>query len=181
METAGNKDYDPDSDVEKKGLGTPATRAGTIETLIRKGNIYRKGKNILVTDRGKELIKIVPNSLKSTLLTVLWETRLQQIEKGELKADSFMSDITAYTQKLVADHSGLKPIEGFGICPKCGGTVYTSPKAYSCDKNCGFIIWGSKCGRDITTKLAKALLEKGRTEKVKGFKSAKRYSYGVGS
>ena len=179
METAGNKDYDNDSDVEKKGIGTPATRAATIETLIKRGYVVRDKKNILVTDKGDNLIKIVPDSVKSARLTAEWETVLQKIAKGEYSADRFMSDITAFTRKLVADNSVIcgesanvfvKSQEKIGKCPKCGGTVIENSKAYSCGKKCGFVIWKTIAKKAITAEMAIQLLEHGKTDKIAGFK-----------
>jgi DNA topoisomerase-3 len=184
METAGNKDYDPESDVEKKGLGTPATRAGTIEKLIKQGYIKRDGKNLTATDKGVNLIKIVPEELKSAILTVNWETDLQNIEKGKENPALFMRRIEEFVLQLIKHNSTalseyadlfIPPaVEKavYGKCPKCGGDVVNTPKAYSCDKgkDCGFVLWKEKSGRSITPKLAAQLLEKGKTEKVKGFK-----------
>ena len=129
MERAGNEDYD--DDTEKKGLGTPATRAATIESLVKNGYVERVGKQLRATDRGKELVKVVPDEVKSAKLTAEWESKLQQIEHGSLPETVFMSGI----QQFIADmcrkygsvdksvslsNGGHEPI---GKCPKCGADV----------------------------------------------------------
>ena len=93
METAGNTDYVEDSNVEKKGLGTPATRAGIIENLVKRQYIQRDGKKILPTEKGIQLIDCVPDDVKSPKMTAVWETVLQHIEKGTANADEFMAQI----------------------------------------------------------------------------------------
>ena len=184
METAGNADYDSDSDVEKKGIGTPATRAGTIETLVKRGYIVRDKKNILATEKGSNLVKIVPNNIKSPKLTAEWETELQKIERGESGADDFMSGITAFTKTLVAINStaAQEHINSFssssganiiGKCVKCGGDVIENSKAYSCGKRCGFVIWKTIASKSISAAQAIKLLEKGKSDKIKGFKGGK--------
>jgi DNA topoisomerase-3 len=180
METAGNKDYEPNSDIEKRGIGTPATRAGTIEKLIKGGYIKRDGKNLTATDKGVNLIKIVPESIKSAKLTAEWETELQKIAKGEADADSFMSNITAFTKVLVSVNSTAcgesanvfkKPQEIISECPKCGGDILDTPRAYSCGERCGFRIWKEIAMKHIPKEQIKRLIEEGKTVKIKGFKS----------
>jgi DNA topoisomerase-3 len=183
METAGNSDYDESSDVEKKGLGTPATRANIIETLIKRGYMERQKKNLIATDKGDNLIKTVPESVKSAKLTAEWETVLQKIAKGEASERKFMSDIEDFIRNLVAEYSSAPqgsanmfsaPKETIGKCPKCGGEVCETPKAYSCTNDrekCGFIIWKSVASKAISETQIKKLLEKGKSDKIKGFKS----------
>ena len=189
METAGNADYDPDSDVEKKGLGTPATRANIIETLLKRGYVERKKKNITATEKGVNLIKTVPETVKSAKLTADWETELQKIAKGEANADTFMMNITNYVTRLIGDNStaNADTAQSFsqpreqtvvGKCPKCGKDVTETPKAYSCcggRDGCGFMVWKSQFFKEnaLTVAQAKKLLEKRKTDKIKGFVSKK--------
>jgi DNA topoisomerase-3 len=190
METAGNKDYVEGADVEKKGLGTPATRAATIETLIKRGYIVRNDKSVVATEKGTNFIRIVPIGVKSAKLTADWETILQQIERGQANADTFMSEITAFTKKLVADNSAAadkyadsfkKPQairESVGKCPKCGGEVTETPKAFSCGGGrgeCKFVLWKNQYGKEnaLTSAQAKKLLNSRKTDKIKGFVSKK--------
>ncbi len=93
METAGNKEFD--SETEKKGLGTPATRANIIEKLVASGYAERKGKQILPTVAGCELIHVMPENLKSASLTAEWENQLLMMEKGKIQEDEFMNGIVS--------------------------------------------------------------------------------------
>jgi DNA topoisomerase-3 len=189
METAGQRDVAsmPDSvglsdneELVKIGIGTPATRAATIETLIQRGYVVRDKKNILVTEKGANLVRIVPESVKSAKLTAEWETILHKIARGEHSADDFMAAITDFVKKLVAENSAVSsgnagmfaPVrESIGKCPKCGGDVTENSKSYSCGSRCGFVIWKSIAQKTITIVQAKKLLEKGKTDKIKGFKN----------
>lgn len=138
METAGNKEYDEDSDVEKKGLGTPATRAAIIEGLVKREYIERKKKQLIATDKGVNLIKVVPDEVKSPKMTANWETDLQSIEKGMYSPDSFMGQIENYVKQLCSNYSSsaqnpafAKKVNEIGVCPKCGKNVLETAKAYS--------------------------------------------------
>lgn len=146
METAGNKDYSEDSDVEKKGLGTPATRAGIIENLIKKEYVERKKKQLIPTDKGINLIKVVPDEVKSPKMTADWESRLQAIEKGKESASAFMDEIGGYVGSLVsaygsvAENSGFqkrKEISVLGKCPNCGNEVKKGKFGFYCTGKCG--------------------------------------------
>ena len=143
MERAGNEDYD--SDTEKKGLGTPATRAAVIESLVKNGYAKREGKNIRSTDKGKELILVVPDEVKSAKLTAEWENRLHLIERGDYSADSFMCDISAFVtdmckkygsavQSATLTEQGHKPV---GKCPHCGSEVLNGKYGIYCKNKCG--------------------------------------------
>lgn len=181
METAGNSNYIEGLDIEKKGLGTPATRAGMIETLVKRAFIARDGKKLIPTEKGISLIKVVPDEVKSPKMTADWETSLQNIEKGIESADSFMDNITEFTNQLVktyaaedtsADLNFSRP--SIGICPKCGKKIFAYPKSYSCEsgKNgCGFVIWKTIAGKEITQTQAEKLLTKGKSDVIKGFTS----------
>lgn len=174
METAGNEDYEPG--MEKKGIGTPATRAGILETLVSRGYIERVKKNILPTERGINLIKLLPDVLKSAKTTATWETALQQIETGEVSPEYFMEKIEGMTKKLTqkgkeenADTS-IFARQKFADCPKCGGAVVSYPKAVKCEE-CDFIIFKTVAGKNITDNQLKKLFEKGQTDKIKGFQN----------
>lgn len=181
METAGNKDYDEDSDVEKKGLGTPATRAAIIEGLVKREYIERKKKQLIATDKGVNLIKVVPDEVKSPKMTANWETDLQSIEKGMYSPDSFMGQIENYVKQLYSNYGSsaenpafAKNSDEIGECPKCGKTILNTAKAYSCcgGKNgCGFIIWKNISGKNISSVQAKKLITKKKSDLIKGFKS----------
>ncbi len=181
METAGNKEYDEDSDVEKKGLGTPATRAAIIEGLVKREYIERKKKQLIATDKGVNLIKVVPDEVKSPKMTANWETDLQSIEKGMYSPDSFMGQIENYVKQLCSNYASFaenpafaKKVNEIGVCPKCGKNVLETAKAYSCcggRNGCGFIIWKTIASKNISVAQAKKLIEKKKTDLIKGFKS----------
>ncbi len=143
MERAGNENYN--DDTEKKGLGTPATRAAVIESLVKNGYAKREGKNIRATDKGKELITVVPDEVKSAKLTAEWENHLHMIEQGNYSADSYMSDISVFitdmcrkygsaVQSANLTEQGHKPV---GKCPHCGGEVLNGKYGIYCKNKCG--------------------------------------------
>jgi DNA topoisomerase-3 len=184
LERAGNKETT--EDAERKGLGTPATRAAIIEKIIKAGFVTRKGKQLIPTKDGMNLISVLPETLTSPLLTAQWENELLRIAKGEADADSFMEKITALTKDLVenADAEKVKT-ELFkqekteiGLCPRCKSPVYEGKKNYYCsNRNCRFSMWKNDRFFDdrkitFTPKIAKALL-KDKTVKVKGIYSHK--------
>ena len=186
MERAGNKETT--EDAERKGLGTPATRADVIEKIIKAGFVTRKGKQLIPTKDGMNLISVLPEALTSPLLTAQWENELSRIAKGEADADSFMEKIEALTKELIEneDAEKAKP-ELFkqektviGLCPRCQNPVYEGKKNYYCsDKDCRFSMWKNDrffTDRKITftPKIAKELL-KDKTAKVKNI-----YSYKTG-
>ena len=181
METAGNKEYDENSDVEKKGLGTPATRAAIIESLVKREYVERKKKQLIATDKGFNLIKVVPDEVKSPKMTADWETELQSIEKGISSPDTFMEQIQDYVKQLCVSYGSTAENSAFssggesiGSCPKCGKEVLQTAKAYSCcggRDGCGFIIWKTIASKNISVAQAKKLIEKKKTDLIKGFKS----------
>lgn len=182
METAGNKDYDEDSDVEKKGLGTPATRASIIEGLVKRGYLERKKKQLNATEKGINLIDVVPDEVKSAKMTADWESELQNIEKGNSSASDFMQNIERFTSDLctrycsIAENKAFRPAEKepIGTCPKCRKEVLETAKAYSCcggKDGCGFIIWKTIAGKTISAAQAKKLVIKKKSDLIKGFKS----------
>ena len=186
MERAGNGDTDPDA--ERRGLGTPATRAAVIEKLVKSGFVERKGKQLIPTENGNTLISILPDMLTSPQLTAEWENNLTQIAKGAADAGDFMAGIEAMARELVktntaADKSRAhftdkdeKP--SIGKCPRCGSPVREGKKNYYCpNRDCGFVMWKNDRffeERKVTfsPKIAAALLKSGRAN-VKGLYSPK--------
>lgn len=142
MEHAGLEDFD--ENAEKKGLGTPATRAGTIENLVNHGYIIRDGKKIVSTDKGKKLIAVIPEEIKSPMLTAEWENQLLQVERGSLPADVFMSGIEKYVADLCSKYSNVDEKISFGgkseiigSCPKCGKGISKGKFGWYCTGKCG--------------------------------------------
>ena len=143
-----------ETDAERKGIGTPATRAGILEKLIKSGLAERKGdkktKYFTATHKGTALVTVLPEQVQSPLMTAEWEEKLKLIELGELSADGFLSEIVSMTTALVntyemikgADTLFLSDRESVGKCPRCGGAVSENKKGFCCsDKACGFAIW----------------------------------------
>lgn len=183
MESAGKEDM-PD-DAERKGLGTPATRAAMIEKLLSAGFAERKGKSLVPTKDGVNLAVILPELLKSPQLTAEWESRLTGIAKGEADPDEFMDGIAELVRELVKSYShitedGKKLFspekEAIGTCPRCGSPVYDGKKNYYCsDRSCRFVMWKNDRFFEsrktaFTKKIAAALLKDGKA-KVKGLYS----------
>lgn len=153
METAGAGDMP--EDAERKGLGTPATRAATLEKLVATGFIERKKKQLLPTEKGVNLITVLPDNIKSPLLTAEWESRLKQVEHGKLSAAAFMEEIADMNRELVKAHTapeesfislfaaaGRKDREIIGTCPRCGASVYEGQKGFFCEnRDCAFALW----------------------------------------
>ena len=178
MEKAGKEDM-PD-EAERKGLGTPATRAGIIEKLVSVGFVVRKKEQksvYLVPDGiGASLITILPEALQSPILTAEWEQQLLQIEKGELSADEFMSEIEDMVNNLVSDYKVVDGAEVLfpsgrtvvGKCPRCGSDVTESKKGFFCEKNeCRFALWRdnrflTSKKVNLTKKMAETLLRDGK-------------------
>ena len=146
MKRAGNEDYD--EETEKKGLGTPATRAATIESLVKNGYVERVGKQLRATDRGKELVKVVPDEVKSAKLTAEWESKLQQIEHGSLPETVFMSGIQQFIAEMCRKYGAVDKSVSFsdgghepiGKCPKCGADVVKGKFGWYCKAKCGMNI-----------------------------------------
>ena len=179
MENAGAEDM-PD-DAERKGLGTPATRAATLEKLVSAGFVERKKKQLIPTEKGRNLIAVLPDNIKSPILTAEWESMLKQVEHGELSATSFMDQIADMSRTLVKEHTApeerfvdLFPSsrgtthEAVGVCPRCGAPVYEGKKGFFCDnRECSFALWKdnrffSSKKKSITKSVAAALLKEGR-------------------
>ena len=183
MENAGKEDMP--EDAERQGLGTPATRAAMIEKLLSAGFVERKGKSLVPTKDGINLAVILPDMLKSPLLTAEWETRLTEIAKGCDDPQSFMQGIEDMTRELVKRYShitedGKKLFapekEAVGICPRCKSPVYEGKKNFYCsDRSCRFVMWKNdkffESRRTVfSKKIAAALLKDGKA-KVKGLYS----------
>ena len=184
MERAGNKEIT--EDAERKGLGTPATRASIIEKIINAGFVTRKGKQLIPTKDGMNLISVLPETLTSPLLTAEWENELSRIAKGETDADSFMEKIEVMTKELIENADAEKAkAELFkqeknviGLCPRCKSPVYEGKKNYYCsNRDCLFSMWkNDRFFEDrkitFTPKIASTLL-KDKKVKVKNIYSHK--------
>ena len=175
MERAGSEDTDPDA--ERKGLGTPATRAAVIEKLVKGGFVERKGKQLLPTKDGINLVCVLPDTLTSPQLTAEWENNLTQIAKGKADPAAFMEGIENMARELVKTYPFLsddkaqmfKPErEALGSCPRCGSPVYEGKKNYYCsNKECIFTMWKNDRFFEerkvtFTPKIAAALLKSGK-------------------
>ena len=175
MERAGNGDTDPDA--ERRGLGTPATRAAVIEKLVKGGFVERKGKQLLPTKDGINLVCVLPDTLTSPQLTAEWENNLTQIAKGKADPAAFMEGIEDMARELVKTYPFLsddkaqmfKPErEALGSCPRCGSPVYEGKKNYYCsNKECIFTMWKNDRFFEerkvtFTPKIAAALLKSGK-------------------
>ncbi|MFQ4307504.1 DNA topoisomerase III [Clostridioides difficile] len=175
MERAGNAETDPDA--ERRGLGTPATRAAVIEKLVSAGFAERRGKQLLPTKDGNNLVCVLPDTLTSPQLTAEWENALTQIAKGAADPEGFMQGIEEMTRVLVETYPFLsdhrkdlfreeKPV--LGKCPRCGGDVYEGKKNYYCgNRDCAFVMWKNdrffeERKTAFTPKIAAALLKSGK-------------------
>lgn len=188
MENAGSDEI-PD-EAERKGLGTPATRASIIEKLVRIGFIERKGdkktKYLVPTHKGEALIGIVPESIQSASMTAEWERKLLEIEREQYQADQFLGEITEYIRALIEENRDISETqnrmqsmyEPVGICPCCGKSVIEKSKGFFCESNeCKFALWKENrffesMSKKITRSVAEQLLSK-KKAKLKGCKSAK--------
>ena len=178
MENAGKEDM-PDT-AERKGLGTPATRAGILEKLASTGFLERKKSKktvqLMPSRDARSLITVLPEQLQSPLLTAEWEYRLGEIERGELSPEEFLSGIYAMLRELAATYQVVKgteylfspPREAVGRCPRCGGEVTESQKGFFCQsETCRFAIWKdskwwSAKKKQPTKAIVAALLKDGR-------------------
>ena len=188
METAG-ADEMPE-DAERKGLGTPATRAGIIEKLVRIGFLERKGdkktKHLIPTHKGTALVTVMPEQIQSPSMTADWEEKLLLIEKGEYTSEEFMDEIKDVIAGLVKNYEVIQDAEvlmskesnSVGRCPLCGKPVEDKAKGYFCsDRNCKFALWKNnryfeKIGKNLTSATVQKLLASGKV-KLKGCKSQK--------
>lgn len=176
METAGKEDMPEDS--ERKGLGTPATRAAIIEKLVAAGFVERKGKSLLPTKDGINLVTVLPEPLTSPMLTAEWEQQLTAIARGEADPDTFTDGICDMVRELVKKYTGISEDgqklfapdrEIIGCCPLCGKPVYEGKKNFACsDRACSFVLWKqdrfwTSRKKELTKKMAADLLKRGRT------------------
>ena len=180
METAGAGEMP--EDMERRGIGTPATRAAILEKLVDTGLVERKKAkkitSLLPTQAGSSLVTVLPEVLQSPLLTADWEQRLGEVERGELSPEDFMAGIAAMVDELVKTY---RPVPGaavlfpsdkeaVGPCPRCGGAVTESKKGFFCEnRECRFVLWkDSKFftakKKTLTKAAAAALLKKGRVK-----------------
>ena len=186
METAGNKEFD--SETEKKGLGTPATRASIIEKLVSSGYAQRKGKQILPSTEGKELVKVMPEYLKSAVMTAEWENQLLMMEKGQITDTQFMGEITSLVRKILEVCREIPEEERrrfqtarevIGKCPVCGCDVFEGKQNFYCsNRQCDFALWKENrflgsMEKNLDKKMARELLNKACTH-VKGLYSKKK-------
>ena len=186
METAGNKEFD--SETEKKGLGTPATRASIIEKLVSSGYAQRKGKQILPSTEGKELVKVMPEYLKSAVMTAEWENQLLLMEKGQITDTQFMGEITSLVRKILEVCREIPEEERrrfqtarevIGKCPVCGCDVFEGKQNFYCsNRQCDFALWKENrflgsMEKNLDKKMARELLDKACTH-VKGLYSKKK-------
>ena len=185
MERAGAEDMP--EDAERKGLGTPATRAAILEKLVQMGFVQRKGKQLIPTKDGINLAVVLPEALTSPQLTAEWESRLTEIAKGQADPDEFMDGIEAQARELVQTYSCISEEKQklfqaervpIGTCPRCGEAVYEGKKNYYCgNRACQFVMWKNdrffeERKKAFTPKIAAALLKNGKV-KVKGLYSVK--------
>ena len=186
METAGNKEFD--SETEKKGLGTPATRASIIEKLVSSGYAQRKGKQILPSTEGKELVRVMPEYLKSAVMTAEWENQLLMMEKGEITDTQFMGEITSLVRKILEVCREIPEEERrrfqterevIGKCPVCGCDIFEGKQNFYCsNRRCDFALWKENrflgsMEKNLDKKMARELLAKACTH-VKGLYSKKK-------
>ena len=186
MERAGNEDTDPDA--ERRGLGTPATRAAVIEKLVKSGFAERKGKQLIPTQNGAALVSVLPDMLTSPQITAEWENNLTQIAKGAADAGDFMQRIEAMARELVKENAtadkdkvaftGGEEKPSIGKCPRCGSPVHEGRKNFYCsNRDCAFTMWKNDRFFEerkvtFTPKIAAALLKSGKIN-VKGLYSPK--------
>lgn len=188
MRTCGKTLADDDlrDAIKDCGMGTVATRAAIIESIIKSGYVRRSGNFLVPTDDGKLLIELVPTTIKAPSLTAQWEKQLAEIEHNALSEDDFMASIISFLRSFIADAKLLSgsqdsselfaPKEriSLGLCPICGRQVRAYPKSYSCESGkggCGFTIWKSIAQKSITEAQVKKLLATGRSSLIKGFVS----------
>ena len=178
--------------VERQGIGTPATRAATIEKLVQKGFLERKGskktKVLLPTDKGKALITVMPEEIQSPEMTADWETKLLRIERGEMEPETFMTEIKEMISSLVKTTEAAKGANAlmknkiFGVCPNCGKSVVEREKGWFCEnRECRFVLWKDnaffkRLGKRLDAHVADKLLRDGRV-RLKDCKSAKGKTY----
>ena len=185
METAGNKEFD--ADTEKKGLGTPATRASIIEKLVHSQYAAEKGTQIVATEDGQSLIEILPDYLKSASMTAEWENQLLEMEHGKIRPEQFLTGIRSLItmalngcDQISADETGrFQNRESLGTCPCMRKSCYEGKKNYYCsNRDCNFALWKEarylqNMRKTIDPRMAAELLKNGSTH-VRDLYSARR-------
>ena len=190
METASAESMP--EDAERQGIGTPATRAATIEKLVEKGFLERKGdkktKVLLPTNKGKALITVMPEEIQSADMTADWETKLLRVERGEMEPETFMTEINDMVSSLVNTTEAVKGASALmknkviGVCPNCDKSVVEREKGYFCEnRECRFVLWKDnaffkRLGKRMDAHVADKLLRDGRV-RLKDCRSAKGKSY----
>ena len=187
METAGADEIS--DEAERKGLGTPATRAATIEKLVQRGFIERKGdkktRQLIATEKGSSLITVMPEQIQSASMTAEWEQKLLGVEHGEYDAADFMDGINGMIANLVTTYEKVKGADALmsrnkviGACPHCGAEVLERQKGWFCsNRECRFVLWKdnayfTKIGKHLTPQIVEKLLRDGRV-RMKDCKSQK--------
>ena len=186
MEHASAEDFAEIEGVERTGLGTPATRAGVLEKLVKGGFLERKGRQLLPTKKGHNLVVILPESIKSAKLTAEWESALKEVEHGAMSPEEFLTGIQKQVSELVACYKNVQvetelfdERESIGACPRCGGSVMERKLSFQCTRQgCGFTMWKNDRffkdkHKELTKSAATALLKKGRV-KMSGLFSEKK-------
>ena len=190
MQSAGADSME--DDVERTGIGTPATRAATIEKLVQKGFLERKGdrksKILLPTEKGRALVTVMPEQIQSPEMTADWETKLLRIERSEMEPETFMTEIKEMISSLVTTTEAAKGANALmknkiiGVCPNCGANVVEREKGWFCEnRECRFVLWKDnaffkRLGKRLDSHVADKLLRDGRV-RLKDCKSAKGKTY----
>ena len=195
MEHASAEDFAKIEDVERAGLGTPATRAGIIEKLMKSGFAERKKKQLVPTEKGTALIRVMPDALKSAKLTADWEEKLSEVQRGTLDPADFLSGIEAMLEGLVKTYQGVSAASALsqsnrpvvGVCPRCGKNVVEGKKSFFCEgyfdkPPCGFALWKNDRfftakRKELTKKVVAALLKNGRVRMTDLFSEKKGVTY----
>ena len=181
-----------EDDVERTGIGTPATRAATIEKLVQKGFLERKGdrksKILLPTEKGRALVTVMPEQIQSPEMTADWENKLLRIERGEMEPEEFMTEIKEMISSLVNTTEAVKGANALmknkviGACPNCGRNVVEREKGWFCEnRECRFALWKDnayfkRLGKHLDGRVVDKLLRDGRV-RLKDCKSAKGKTY----
>ena len=181
-----------EDDVERTGIGTPATRAATIEKLAQKGFLERKGdrksKILLPTEKGRALVTVMPEQIQSPEMTADWENKLLRIERGEMEPEEFMTEIKEMISSLVNTTEAVKGANALmknkviGACPNCGTNVVEREKGWFCEnRECRFALWKDnayfkRLGKHLDSRVVDKLLRDGRV-RLKDCKSAKGKTY----
>ena len=190
MQSAGADSME--DDVERTGIGTPATRVATIEKLVQKGFLERKGdrksKILLPTEKGRALVTVMPEQIQSPEMTADWENKLLRIERGEMEPEEFMTEIKEMVASLVNTTEAVKGAnvlmknKVIGACPNCGTNVVEREKGWFCEnRECRFALWKNnayfkRLGKHLDGRVVDKLLRDGRV-RLKDCKSAKGKTY----